>query len=146
MANPNPRPRLDTHNPRSKAGQRFLKIYRPVYHAFGFQKGYNFPFYFITVGTLFGFVLARMEYLDFVGTYLKVSTYSDHSLQIEHRANQATIRTRSRASNSGIVQAIVASAFVSTLLAFSLADYLPVFNLHPSSATSSVGSIAYAAT
>lgn len=73
MDNPNPRPRFDTHNPRSRAGQIYLNTVRPIYHAFGFQKGYNFPLYLITVGPLLGFACARFMYLDINGIYFKVS-------------------------------------------------------------------------
>lgn len=52
---------------------KLLQMYRAVYHAFGFSKGYNFPLYVITVGALFGFVLSRLEYLNINGIFFKVS-------------------------------------------------------------------------
>ncbi|KAJ4985743.1 hypothetical protein SVAN01_08739 [Stagonosporopsis vannaccii] len=42
-----------------------LMIYNPV----GFSKAYNFILYFIFAGTLFGFTLARLMYLNFNGHF-----------------------------------------------------------------------------
>ncbi|KUJ21490.1 uncharacterized protein LY89DRAFT_610080 [Mollisia scopiformis] len=40
------------------------KVYRPL----GFSKGYNFPLFVIFAGAIFGFVLARISYLNVTGT------------------------------------------------------------------------------
>ncbi|KAJ8125634.1 hypothetical protein O1611_g8005 [Lasiodiplodia mahajangana] len=53
-------------NPLKKA---FLAHARSVYKPIGFSKGYNFVLWFIFVGTLFGFSLARLKYLDFWGAF-----------------------------------------------------------------------------
>ncbi|KAI0205169.1 hypothetical protein F4808DRAFT_410727 [Astrocystis sublimbata] len=47
----------------------FVAKARKVYNPIGFSKGYNFILWFIFVGALFGFTLARLEYLDFWGVF-----------------------------------------------------------------------------
>ncbi|KAK5631048.1 hypothetical protein RRF57_006763 [Xylaria bambusicola] len=47
----------------------FVARARKVYNPIGFAKGYNFILWFIFVGALFGFSLARLEYLDFWGVF-----------------------------------------------------------------------------
>ncbi|GAP90552.1 hypothetical protein SAMD00023353_5000400 [Rosellinia necatrix] len=47
----------------------FVARARKVYNPIGFSKGYNFVLWFIFVGALFGFALARLEYLDFWGVF-----------------------------------------------------------------------------
>ncbi|KAI0490528.1 hypothetical protein F4859DRAFT_11464 [Xylaria cf. heliscus] len=47
----------------------FVAHARKVYNPIGFSKGYNFILWFIFVGALFGFSLARLEYLDFWGIF-----------------------------------------------------------------------------
>ncbi|KAL8894786.1 MAG: hypothetical protein Q9192_004055 [Flavoplaca navasiana] len=42
---------------------------RKVYNPLGFQKGYNFTLWFIFGGALFGFILARMQYLSVGGKF-----------------------------------------------------------------------------
>ncbi|KAI5922918.1 hypothetical protein F4810DRAFT_670774 [Camillea tinctor] len=44
---------------------RARKIYRPI----GFSKGYNFVLWFVFAGGFFGFILARLEYLDVWGKF-----------------------------------------------------------------------------
>ncbi|TGJ85790.1 hypothetical protein E0Z10_g3010 [Xylaria hypoxylon] len=47
----------------------FVARARKVYNPIGFAKGYNFVLWFIFIGALFGFGLARLEYLDFWGVF-----------------------------------------------------------------------------
>ncbi|KAI1365842.1 hypothetical protein F5Y08DRAFT_352454 [Xylaria arbuscula] len=47
----------------------FVARARKVYNPIGFSKGYNFTLWFILIGALFGFALARLEYLDFWGVF-----------------------------------------------------------------------------
>ncbi|KAI0865239.1 hypothetical protein F4860DRAFT_527939 [Xylaria cubensis] len=47
----------------------FVAGARKVYNPIGFSKGYNFILWFIFIGALFGFVLARFEYLNFWGIF-----------------------------------------------------------------------------
>ncbi|KAI3321924.1 hypothetical protein HD806DRAFT_150609 [Xylariaceae sp. AK1471] len=47
----------------------FVARARKVYNPIGFSKGYNFILWFILVGALFGFALARLPYLDFWGVF-----------------------------------------------------------------------------
>ncbi|KAJ2984482.1 hypothetical protein NUW58_g6036 [Xylaria curta] len=47
----------------------FVAHARKVYNPIGFSKGYNFILWFIFVGALFGFALARLQYLDFWGVF-----------------------------------------------------------------------------
>ncbi|KAI0411787.1 hypothetical protein F5X98DRAFT_380427 [Xylaria grammica] len=47
----------------------FVASARKVYNPVGFSKGYNFILWFIFVGALFAFGLARLEYLDFWGVF-----------------------------------------------------------------------------
>ncbi|KAI1267611.1 hypothetical protein F5Y18DRAFT_306850 [Xylariaceae sp. FL1019] len=47
----------------------FVRVSRKIYNPIGFSKGYNFILWFIFVGALFGFSLARLEYLDFNGIF-----------------------------------------------------------------------------
>lgn len=47
----------------------FVAAARKVYNPVGFSKGYNFVLWFIFAGALFGFILARLQYLNFYGVY-----------------------------------------------------------------------------
>ncbi|KAK3686908.1 hypothetical protein LTR37_019350 [Vermiconidia calcicola] len=47
----------------------FISAIRKVYNPLGFGKGYNFVLWFITIGYLFGFTLARLQYLSFHGIF-----------------------------------------------------------------------------
>ncbi|KAI9891384.1 MAG: hypothetical protein M1814_002898 [Vezdaea aestivalis] len=47
----------------------FVRRVRKVYNPLGFSHGYNFVYWFIFAGALFGFVLARFMYLNFDGVY-----------------------------------------------------------------------------
>lgn len=47
----------------------FVASARKIYNPVGFAKGYNFVLWFILVGALFGFCLARLQYLDFYGRF-----------------------------------------------------------------------------
>ncbi|KAL8726533.1 MAG: hypothetical protein Q9166_006665 [cf. Caloplaca sp. 2 TL-2023] len=47
----------------------FIHGMRKVYHPIGFQKGYNFALWFIFGGALFGFILARLQYLSVGGRF-----------------------------------------------------------------------------
>ncbi|KAK5092427.1 hypothetical protein LTR70_005538 [Exophiala xenobiotica] len=65
----NPRSKWDVHNPHSRLGQIWTTNIRKLYNPIGFHKGYNFPLFIIGVGGLMGFVLSRMFYFDFYGTF-----------------------------------------------------------------------------
>ncbi|KAK3117582.1 hypothetical protein LTR53_000907 [Teratosphaeriaceae sp. CCFEE 6253] len=43
----------------------FVRTIRHVYNPLGFSKGYNFVLFFLAIGYLFAFTLARLEYLAF---------------------------------------------------------------------------------
>ncbi|PSK36164.1 hypothetical protein B9Z65_5979 [Elsinoe australis] len=60
------------------AGNPVARAYRTTYHAFGFQKAYNFPLYILTAGALFAFALARLMYLDVSGTFSKSSILGEY--------------------------------------------------------------------
>lgn len=47
----------------------FVAQARKVYNPIGFSKGYNFVLWFVFLGALFGFSLARLPYLDFWGVF-----------------------------------------------------------------------------
>ncbi|KAK4556838.1 hypothetical protein LTR86_005818 [Recurvomyces mirabilis] len=47
----------------------FVAMMRRLYNPLGFSKGYNFIFWFISMGYLFGFTLARLQYLSFYGVF-----------------------------------------------------------------------------
>ncbi|KAK6080983.1 hypothetical protein SCUP515_03125 [Seiridium cupressi] len=47
----------------------FVARARKVYNPIGFSKGYNFVLWFIFLGALFGFTLARLEYLNIWGVF-----------------------------------------------------------------------------
>ncbi|KAK9422472.1 putative DUF2306 domain-containing protein [Seiridium unicorne] len=47
----------------------FVAQARKVYNPIGFSKGYNFVLWFIFLGALFGFTLARLEYLNIWGVF-----------------------------------------------------------------------------
>lgn len=64
------------HYPKSRPGKAFVAFWRRVYHPLGFKKGYNFPLFVILVGALMGFVLARLQFLDYNGVFLKVGLQS----------------------------------------------------------------------
>ncbi|KAL2209906.1 hypothetical protein CC79DRAFT_1318918 [Sarocladium strictum] len=53
-----------THGRVKEAGRKFR-------HAVGFTKTYNLCLFILTAGALFGFVLARLEYLNIDGVYCK---------------------------------------------------------------------------
>lgn len=128
-------PMTTSQKSRSKASRTVSSYYRAVYHVFGFQKGYNFPFYLITVGALFGFVLARFEYLSFNGIYMKVSLRFDH-FEFWNAILTTSPRKLFQANSIGIVLAIevLASSFTSPV--FFLVACLPLSNSHLSSVTS----------
>ncbi|KAK3070196.1 hypothetical protein LTR53_010891 [Teratosphaeriaceae sp. CCFEE 6253] len=50
---------------KTKSGNGFVRTMRHVYNPLGFSKGYNFVLFFLAVGYLFAFTLARLEYLAF---------------------------------------------------------------------------------
>lgn len=50
----------------------FVAFARKIYNPIGFAKGYNFIMSFIFAGALFGFCLARIQYLDFYGRFCNV--------------------------------------------------------------------------
>lgn len=74
---PNDNPNDPWHNPTSSVGKLWVNTWRKIYHPVGFKKGYNFPLFVIFVGALMGFVLARFQYLDFDGIFLKSTIPSD---------------------------------------------------------------------
>lgn len=47
----------------------FVAVARKLYNPIGFSKGYNFVLFFIFVGALMGFSLARMQYLSVWGRF-----------------------------------------------------------------------------
>ncbi|KAL8657714.1 MAG: hypothetical protein Q9226_001637 [Calogaya cf. arnoldii] len=47
----------------------FVRGMRKVYNPLGFKKGYNFTLWFIFAGALFGFILARLQYLSIGGKF-----------------------------------------------------------------------------
>ncbi|ETS83776.1 hypothetical protein PFICI_05652 [Pestalotiopsis fici W106-1] len=47
----------------------FVARARKVYNPIGFSKGYNFVLWFIFLGALLGFTLARLQYLDIWGVF-----------------------------------------------------------------------------
>ncbi|KAK3643229.1 hypothetical protein LTR56_010377 [Elasticomyces elasticus] len=49
----------------------FVRAMRLVYNPLGFGKGYNFVLFFISMGYLFGFTLARLQYLNFNGVFCR---------------------------------------------------------------------------
>ncbi|KAI4266287.1 MAG: hypothetical protein L6R38_008841 [Xanthoria sp. 2 TBL-2021] len=53
----------------SKLRNGFVRSMRKVYNPLGFQKGYNFTLWFIFGGALFGFILARLQYLSIGGKF-----------------------------------------------------------------------------
>jgi hypothetical protein len=63
---------IDVHNPSSTLGQTFVRAVRAIYHPLGFHKGYNFPLFLITCGAFMGFTLARFQYFNIDGIFLKV--------------------------------------------------------------------------
>ncbi|KAI4149438.1 MAG: hypothetical protein LQ340_004624 [Diploschistes diacapsis] len=52
----------------------FVRVARKVYNPIGFKKGYNFILFFIFNGALFGFTLARLEYLSIWGVFCNASS------------------------------------------------------------------------
>ncbi|KAL8873328.1 MAG: hypothetical protein Q9174_001187 [Haloplaca sp. 1 TL-2023] len=57
-----------------KAPNTFVRKARKVYRPIGFQKGYNFVLWFIFAGALFGFTLARLQYLSIDGSFREGSS------------------------------------------------------------------------
>ncbi|WAO95538.1 Hypothetical protein NCS54_01316600 [Fusarium falciforme] len=47
----------------------FVAAARKIYNPIGFSKGYNFVLFFVFAGALMGFSLARLQYLDYDGTF-----------------------------------------------------------------------------
>ncbi|KAI0020199.1 hypothetical protein F4780DRAFT_743296 [Xylariomycetidae sp. FL0641] len=47
----------------------FVAAARKIYHPIGFSKGYNFILWFIFLGAFLGFILARLQFLDFYGVF-----------------------------------------------------------------------------
>ncbi|KAM0799188.1 hypothetical protein BDR22DRAFT_881406 [Usnea florida] len=52
-----------------QAANGFVRVARKVYNPIGFKKGYNFTLWFIFAGAVFGFVLARLQYLSIDGKF-----------------------------------------------------------------------------
>ncbi|PGH14050.1 hypothetical protein AJ79_03320 [Helicocarpus griseus UAMH5409] len=48
-----------------------MSIWRSILGFLGFKKSYNFILFFIFAGGLFGFTLARLQYLDITGRYAR---------------------------------------------------------------------------
>ncbi|KIY02981.1 uncharacterized protein Z520_01446 [Fonsecaea multimorphosa CBS 102226] len=65
------------HSPAANAGQLWVKFGRRTYHVFGFKRGYNFTLFIVLVGALMGFVLARFQYLNIDGIFLKKTIPGD---------------------------------------------------------------------
>lgn len=63
---------------------KFVQYARKVYNPLGFKKGYNFPLFVITCGALMGFALARFQYLNIDGVYMKVRTQHPLNLMNLH--------------------------------------------------------------
>lgn len=59
---------LYVHNSNPNA---FVRAARHIYNPIGFRKGYNFVLFFIFAGALFGFCLARIQYLSIDGLFKK---------------------------------------------------------------------------
>ncbi|KAK5683760.1 hypothetical protein LTR17_027230 [Elasticomyces elasticus] len=53
----------------------FVAGMRRLYKPLGFSKGYNFVLWFITIGYLMGFTLARFQYLSFYGIFCNPSVH-----------------------------------------------------------------------
>lgn len=49
--------------PTARPANSFVTLARKVYHPIGFAKGYNFVLFFILVGAMTGFALARLQFL-----------------------------------------------------------------------------------
>ncbi|KAK5719824.1 hypothetical protein LTR17_015113 [Elasticomyces elasticus] len=49
----------------------FVRAMRLVYNPLGFGKGYNFVLFFLSMGYLFGFTMARLQYLSFNGVFCR---------------------------------------------------------------------------
>lgn len=47
----------------------FVAAARKIYNPIGFSKGYNFALFFIFAGALMSFTLARLQFLDYDGTF-----------------------------------------------------------------------------
>lgn len=47
-----------------KSPKGFVRVARKIYNPIGFKKGYNFVLWFFFAGSLFGFILARLQYLS----------------------------------------------------------------------------------
>ncbi|KAK3073826.1 hypothetical protein LTR53_004233 [Teratosphaeriaceae sp. CCFEE 6253] len=56
-------------NPTRPPANPLVAAIRKLYNPLGFSKGYNFVLWFITMGYLFGFSLARLQYLSFHGVF-----------------------------------------------------------------------------
>ncbi|KAI4857872.1 hypothetical protein E4T45_00623 [Aureobasidium sp. EXF-8846] len=52
-----------------KPANGFVRVMRRVYNPLGFSKGYNAILAFLALGYLFGFTLARLQYLSFNGVF-----------------------------------------------------------------------------
>jgi hypothetical protein len=55
----------------------FVRVARKVYGPIGFSKGYNFVLWFVFVGALMGFVLARLPFMSFYGVYCSPTTIAN---------------------------------------------------------------------
>lgn len=64
-------PPTTTTTSSTKPPNKFTHLARKIYHPLGFKKGYNFTLFFIFAGALFGFVLARLQYLNYANVYLR---------------------------------------------------------------------------
>ncbi len=60
---------MTAYEPEKEAPNGFVRFWRKVYRPMGFAKGYNFPLWVIFAGAMFGFCLARLQYLDIGGKF-----------------------------------------------------------------------------
>lgn len=57
----------------------FVAAARKIYNPVGFSRGYNFILWFIFSGAFIGFILARLQYLNFTGIYCNTDSSSDQA-------------------------------------------------------------------
>ncbi|KAF1994533.1 hypothetical protein P154DRAFT_447338 [Amniculicola lignicola CBS 123094] len=62
-----------------RPGRRPSAFARWVYRPIGFSKAYNFILFFIFGGAFLGFILARLQYLDFDGVFCSPNPRPGHS-------------------------------------------------------------------
>ncbi|VUC22223.1 unnamed protein product [Clonostachys rosea] len=67
-----------------EAPNQWVAFWRKVYNPIGFQKGYNFPLWFIFCGAALGFCASRVMYFDYDNQFKKANQLTGNWFYMSH--------------------------------------------------------------